>query len=190
MTALQRMNGPEPLKLRIADVEALQRAGAFAPFRKVELIEGALYAMNAEYRRHNVVKNRLARRLGQALEALGSPMEAWTEVTLALGETDLPQPDIVVAVSEPDDRYYEVRDLGIVIEVADSTLKTDRTTKAALYARADVPEYWVVDINRDEVLRFWCPAEGVYQAEPPVPLAGPLASLTMPDLVIDGSGIV
>jgi Uma2 family endonuclease len=39
----------------------------------------------------------------------------------------------------------------LVVEVADTTLQFDRTTKAALYARAGIPEYWIVNLA-DRVL--------------------------------------
>jgi Uma2 family endonuclease len=38
-----------------------------------------------------------------------------------------------------------------VIEVADTSLQQDRLTKAAIYAAADIPEYWIVNL-RDSVV--------------------------------------
>ena len=43
-------------------------------------------------------------------------------------------------------RHPGPADLHIVVEVADSTLRSDRVAKAALYARAGIGEYWIVDI--------------------------------------------
>ncbi len=38
-------------------------------------------------------------------------------------------------------------DLDLIVEVSDSTLDHDLSPKAQLYARAGIPEYWVIDIN-------------------------------------------
>ena len=38
-------------------------------------------------------------------------------------------------------------DLALVIEVSDSTLRFDLSTKADLCAQAQIPEYWVVDVT-------------------------------------------
>ena len=62
--------------------------------------------------------------------------------------------------------------------------------KRDIYAAAGVPEYRLVDVNKAEVHRFADSRDGVYRAEPPVPLAGELRSLTMPELAIDGGGIL
>ena len=60
-----------------------------------------------------------------------------------------PEPDI--ALLRPRDDYYsegtpQPSDILLVIEVADSSLDFDRDTKAALYAEAGIPEYWIVNL--------------------------------------------
>ena len=54
------------------------------------------------------------------------------------------------------------RELGemLIVEVADTSLAHDRYTKAPLYGRAGIPEYWIVDLNgeRIEVYREPSPA--------------------------------
>jgi Uma2 family endonuclease len=41
-------------------------------------------------------------------------------------------------------------DVGLVIEVADATVGRDRK-KAAIYARADIPYYWIVNLDDRQV---------------------------------------
>ncbi len=59
-----------------------------------------------------------------------------------------PEPDIFWVKAK---RYLEAHPTGadtlLAIEVADSSLKSDRTTKADLYAEAGIQEYWVVDVQ-------------------------------------------
>ena len=64
--------------------------------------------------------------------------------------TNEPEPDIIV--SKQDLSHFvsanpRPEDLHLVVEVADTTINFDLPTKAALYARAGVVEYWVLDIT-------------------------------------------
>jgi Uma2 family endonuclease len=52
----------------------------------------------------------------------------------------------------------------LIIEVSDATLFADSTIKAALYARAKAPEYWIVDLTTDEILVHRNPKAGAYTA--------------------------
>jgi Uma2 family endonuclease len=60
-----------------------------------------------------------------------------------------PEPDLAVtqeATTEYADRHPGPDDLRLVVEVADTTLRTDLVVKALLYARSGIPAYWVVDV--------------------------------------------
>lgn len=60
-----------------------------------------------------------------------------------------PEPDIAVT-KETSSAYFlrhpAPEDLELIVEIADSSLRLDLNTKALLYARAGVPEYWVADV--------------------------------------------
>lgn len=181
---------PHPLKLRIEDFELLNRAGVFDAYHKAELIEGVIEVMNGEFRRHSRVKSQLTFRLQLALEAIGSDFAAFSEATLALSPHNLPEPDVIVAIGGLDDRYYERRDIAIVIEVADSSITRDLGAKCAMYAHETVPEYWVVALQTGEIHQFWKPRDGRFGDHRVVPLAGEVCSATLPELTIDGRGIL
>ena len=190
MLMMPQITEPQPLRLNIAAYEALDRAGVFENYKKVELIEGVIEVVNAEFRRHNYVKNELMFRLRQALETLGADLMAFTEASLALPTDNLPQPDVIVATGGLEDRYYEVGDVAIVIEVADTTIARDLGKKAAMYAAQGVPEYWVLALPTAELHQFWSPSPDGFGDRRTVPLAGDLRSATMPDLAIDGRGVL
>lgn len=64
-------------------------------------------------------------------------------------DTNEPEPDVVALVkpaTEFMDGHPGPGDICLIVEVADTSLRFDLQTKAALYARTGVPEYWVVDI--------------------------------------------
>jgi Uma2 family endonuclease len=181
---------PHRLKLRIEDFELLDRAGAFDEYGKVELIDGVIEVMNGEFRRHTYAKNELTFRLRLALEALGSERKAFCEASLALPSHNLSQPDVIVALGGVDERYYELRDVAIVIEVADSSAARDLGAKFTMYAAQGVPEYWVVALPTGELHQFWAPSDDGFAERRVVPLAGELRSATMLELAIDGRGIL
>lgn len=76
-----------------------------------------------------------------------------------------PQPDIAL-LAEDSPEYFERQprgdELTLLIEVSDTSVRFDPTTKADLYARAGVPEYWVIDIPRRAVTVHRDPMDGAY----------------------------
>ncbi len=66
---------------------------------------------------------------------------------VALDEESAPEPDLAVVAGRRAD--YQVRHPArpvLVVEVSDSSLRFDREDKGSLYARARVPEYWIVNL--------------------------------------------
>lgn len=183
------LEDPQTFKLRIEDYELLERAGAFYG-QRVELIGGRIVVVNAQYAPHAIMKNRLGRRLQNALEAANSPFEAIIEGSLALSPHDLPDPDILVGKVISARDYFRVQNVALVVEVADSSLRHDLGEKRDLYAANSAAEYWVVDINGRQVHQFWAADGGRYSESKVVPLDGPIASATISDLAIDGAGIL
>jgi Uma2 family endonuclease len=81
------------------------------------------------------------------------------EKALDVNTTNDPEPDVVVVPG--NSRTYrnaptapDVSVALVVVEVADSTLFQDTTTKAELYATAGVQDYWVLDLENDRLLVF------------------------------------
>ena len=116
---------------------------------RVELLDGVIVAMSPQNPAHAGVVGKLAIRLGDvarpaAFVRVQSPLD--------LGRMSMPEPDLAVVSGCPDD-YMGVHPTTalLVVEVADSSVIQDRLTKAALYAAADVPEYWLVNL-RDRCL--------------------------------------
>lgn len=119
-----------------------------------------------------------------------------TQTTLEVSEVDRaanrPEPDVIV-VRRPSDEYAVApagAEARLVIEVADTTLRTDLTTKAALYARAGVPEYWVLDVTSRRLIIHRQPANGTYtevfprtETESVAPEAAPERPVTVSDLL-------
>lgn len=73
-------------------------------------------------------------------------MRVQSAITL---EDSEPEPDIAVVLG-PEERYLEAHptapDIGLTVEVADTTLRLDGDFKDPLYARAKIPIYWIVNL--------------------------------------------
>ncbi len=143
--------------LRRADYDALVAAGAFTDDR-VELLEGVLVAMSPQDPRHADAVRWLSRTLGRALPP---ELDLQVQLPLAAGDTSEPEPDLAVV---PAGRYRDAHpdEPMLVIEVANTSQALDLGAKAALYARAGVPEYWVVDLPARAVVVHLDPAPAGY----------------------------
>jgi Uma2 family endonuclease len=132
---------------------ALAEEGLIGPDDRVELLEGVVVSMSPRNPPHDAVTNLVHSTL---LEAVGSRATVRCQSSMMLGRYSVPEPDVaVVAGRARDYMASHPRTALLVVEVADASLVQDRLTKAALYAAAGIPEYWIVNIRADcvEVLR-------------------------------------
>ena len=174
-----------PVKLTTQLYELLDRAGAFADHRGTELIDGLVYAMSPQYRPHGYVKDELAYRLRRALEVLESTLHVATEQSVELARYDEPQPDIILTSDPVGPGPIPGTSVALLVEVADSTSRFDLIRKAVRYAAADVPEYWVVDVNARAVHVMWTPERGGYADRDKVEFGKPFSSRTIGGLALD-----
>ena len=78
-----------------------------------------------------------------------------------------PEPDLAVTredMTSYSDRHPASADLLLVVEVSDTTLRTDLEFKAGLYARAQIPEYWALDLASRRLHVHRNPQNGVYNS--------------------------
>ena len=73
---------------------------------------------------------------------------------IQLGPNSVPEPDLaLVALRRYRSSHPTPGDTFLVIEVADSSLDFDRNVKFPMYAAANIPEAWLVDLNGRAVER-------------------------------------
>jgi Uma2 family endonuclease len=83
---------------------------------------------------------------------------------LRLDDRSAPVPDVAVLHADsPQDRHPAPEYTYLVIEVADMSLDYDRQIKAPLYARAGIPEYWIVDLNGERIEVYHEPSPAGYR---------------------------
>jgi Uma2 family endonuclease len=166
-TPAERITGEPPRKRWSRDeVELLEQTGLFEGAH-YELIEGELInkmGKNWPHISSLVVVVKLLREIFGYDWVVTEPS---IDVSPEDNPTSLPEPDAIVLI-KPHFEYRSQRprprDLLLVVEVADTTLAFDLRVKALLYARAGIPDYWIVDLAGRRILVHRDPAEGVYQS--------------------------
>src|SRR3712207_1185901 len=127
---------------------------------RYEIIDGELFVTPAPSVVHQRAVLRLALRLVPYLEAgrIGEAIIAPADVEIA--DDTMVDPDLFVVppiVGRPPHSWTEAERLLLVVEVlSPTTARVDRVRKRALYARARVPEYWIVDVDA-RVVERWRP---------------------------------
>jgi Uma2 family endonuclease len=130
--------------LTVSEYHRMGEAGIFAESERVELIEGQLIAMSPIGSAHFAAVNTLNRLL---IRAVGDLAVVSVQNPIRLNDRSEPEPD--VAVIRPRDDAYRSglpgpADVLLIIEVASSSIDYDRGVKLALYARHNIPEFWIV----------------------------------------------
>jgi len=163
----------------------LVEAGFFEDER-LELLYGTIVHMSPKSVAHENAIERLNRLLIFRLHERASVR---IQSGLAASEASQPQPDIAVVPRGPRREEYP-DEAFLIIEVADSSLLTDRTTKAQLYAECGVPEYWVVNV-RDGVVEVHTEiVAGAYTRLEPYRPGAILRPTAFPDVEIAVSDIL
>ena len=167
-------------RLTRKDYYRLGEAGTLGEGDRVELLEGQLIDMSPIEPRHAIVTDNLAERL---VKAFSGRAQVRCQGPVVLDEGSEPHPDFAL-VRRPWRGYPhthpEPGDIFLLIEVADSSLAFDRTVKLRLYARAGIPEVWIVDLTTDGVLVHRGPSGRAYGPEVRVEGAGVLGVEALP----------
>lgn len=154
------------LKLTTAEYDEMVAKGAFDGLaKKIELINGVIVEMNPACPVHDD----LIEFLNQWSVRNTDPKDIRVRIQsgLSLPELDSrPEPDVLWVRSRRYlDGHPEGGDVLLLIEVADSSVKSDRDTKALLYAKAGIVEYWVVNARKEVVHVYQNPNEEGYDTQ-------------------------
>lgn len=188
MTAQDLLRPPAKYKLTVADYLTLDERGAFDGLR-TELIEGEIIVMNPQFRPHALVKMELYDGVRDALRALKHQMRAMVEVSLAISQNSLPDPDVLVTTEPAGQGPVPLNSVKLVIEVSDTSLSSDLRDKSALYAAAGIPEYWVADVNGRVIHQLWAPAGEAYAERREVAFGEVVEAVTIMGLRVETGGL-
>lgn len=175
------------------EYDRMAEVGIFGPDDHVQLIEGAIITMTPQNSPHASAIGKTQR----ALERVFG-IKVWVRVQMPLivDPDSEPEPDLAVVPGTPDDyRNEHPRSALLVVEVSDTTLSLDRHRKRAIYARAGIQEYWIVnlaerclEVYRDPVASpeqasEYRSSQKLSPSESLAPLAAPTATVAVADLL-------
>lgn len=152
-------------RITVAEYERLIEDGLLTEDDRVELLEGEIVEMSPSGFPHVTCVANLNRFFTRQapddiLVLPGAPV--------ILSDDSEPEPDLTLIGQRPPDsqgRHPRAPEVLLTIEVSDSSLSRDLHRKRRLYALAGIPEYWVVNVNDECVLRFRKPLGPEYSVE-------------------------
>jgi Uma2 family endonuclease len=148
--------------LTIEEYHRLVEVGVLREDERVELLHGQIIAMMPIGPFHGGAVDWLGEVFAEASQ------RRWitrVQSVVQIGMHDEPQPDLMLLKRVPDfyrSRHPRPEDVYLLVEVADSTLLTDRLEKLPVYARAGFPEVWIVNLVERVVEVYRKPEGGAY----------------------------
>jgi Uma2 family endonuclease len=152
----------EPYRFTREDYDAMIAAGILDENDRVELIAGEILNKIPVESSHASTVNRFNRFFSsRAIE------RCVVSVQNPIALDDFSEPEPGVALLAPRGDMYEAShpgpaDVYLIVEVADSSLRFDRERKIPLYAKAGIPEVWLVDLVEKNLMRYRKPVHGAY----------------------------
>lgn len=140
------------------DYYRMAEAGLFRNER-VELVEGEILMMSPMKPAHAACLQLATKALERVF---GAGHCVRVQLPLLVDESSEPEPDLAVVPGAPRDYTNHPRTALLVVEISDTTIAFDRGRKRDLYARAGVPEYWVVNLSDRCIELYRSPADAEY----------------------------
>lgn len=130
--------------------------------RSVELLEGEIVEMSPEQEPHAYYSAQAGEYLARLL---GNRAFVRQAKPITIPNNSEPEPDLAI-VQRLGREYLRhhpyAENIFWLIEYADSSLEKDSTVKYRIYAQAGIPEYWLVNLKRQELIVFRHSRDGEY----------------------------
>jgi len=149
---------------RLITVEEYHKMGEVGILKEkgLELINGEIIERSPKGSKYSAVLAKINKILSQQLK------EAILRIQDPIIANDFSEPEPDVAILKYRADFYENehphgRDVLLVIEVADTSYAYDRNIKLPIYAESGVPEYWLINLDKQEIYAFWQPMGNAYK---------------------------
>jgi Uma2 family endonuclease len=147
-------------RFSVLEYHRLIELGMLTEDDNLELLDGYVVHKLSRTPPHDAAIQKALKRWVRLLPP-GWDLRVQSAITLSESE---PEPDF--AVVRGDETAYLTRhphaaDIGLVVEVSDTTLPGDRDDKGRIYAQAGIPCYWIVNINDRQVEVYTAPSGAV-----------------------------
>jgi Uma2 family endonuclease len=189
---VKQNGGPKPYRWTVKQYYQMADLGFFHG-KQVQLIKGEIIRMSPMKTAH-ATSIQLVVALLSKLFAKGFAVRP--QLPMSFSKIDEPEPDVAVVKGN-------IRDFGdshpktatLIVEISDTTLRFDRTTKAELYAENKIPDYWILNLKERQLEVYRRPvkvkSQGftyselliVNETESISPLAKPKAKIKVSDML-------
>lgn len=151
-----------PYRFTVEQYHRMVELGILNDNDRAELLKGWVVEKMPQNPPHNSTVMRVNRRLLRVLPD-NWVLQVQGPVTLSDSE---PEPDFAI-VRGPEEiygkRHPTAKDIGVIIEIADSSLLEDRRWKGALYAQARIARYWIINLVNKRIEVYTSPRGGTYR---------------------------
>ena len=174
--------GPERRKFTVAEYYRLAEAGILLPDERVQLIDGEIIVMPPIGPLHATTVGRWHRVFNQRIEG---PYSIHSQSPIRIGDGSEPEPDVAIVRFREDDyssAHPGPADVLLVIEVSNTTLAFDREVKVNLYADAQIPETWLMNLPDDCIEGFTEPGPEGYARHVVYRRGDRIAPAALPDV--------
>jgi Uma2 family endonuclease len=147
----------------VTEYNLMGERGILSEDDRVELIEGEILKMSPIGSRHAACVDRLNLLL---VRLAGQRAIIRVQNPIRLSDYSEPQPDVALLRLHNDfyaEGHPSPADVLLVVEAADTSLEYDKYVKVPLYARAGIPEVWIVNLIEDLIEVYTDPVNGLYQ---------------------------
>lgn len=172
-------------RFSVSDYYLMAEAGILGPCDRVELIDGEIVQMASIGSYHAGCVDYLTAFFSRTL---GDSVIVRVQNPLRVDEHNEPQPDLLLM--KPRDDYYTRAhpgpgDVLLAVEVSHTTVEFDRDVKAPLYARAAIPELWLVNLDDYHLDALSQPSGGEYREARRLSRGDTIAPALLPDARLD-----
>lgn len=152
--------------ISVADYAKMTASGILAEHERIELIDGKIFQMSPIDPQHALIINRIAKLLFTHLDENQADISIQNPIQIP--QFSQPEPDIALIKTEQNrntEQHPQPSDVFLIIEVANTSYKVEKEIKLPLYAKAGIPEYWIVRTDKQEIETYHSPSENDYEAK-------------------------
>ncbi|MYC29766.1 MAG: Uma2 family endonuclease [Chloroflexi bacterium] len=173
---------PVTRKFTVEEYYRMAEVGILQPDERLELIDGEIIIMAPIGNPHATGVRRIERVFGRVL---GDAVTISGQNPVLVGEHSTPQPDVAILRFREDDysgKPPSAEDVLLLVEISDTTLAYDREVKVNLYAEANIPETWIMNLVEDCIESFTGPGPGGYSTHTIYRRGDRFSSSMLPDV--------
>ncbi|AFY36322.1 Uma2 family endonuclease [Calothrix sp. PCC 7507] len=157
--------------------------------KRVELLKGEIIEMSPEGEPHAYFSSEAGEYL---IRLLGERAMIRLDKPITLPNHSEPEPDIAI-VQRLGREYLEhhpnPNNIFWLIEYSNSSLDKDLEIKSKVYAEVNIPEYWVVNLKKRQLVVFRDPQDGEYTTKYTLTV-GTIYPVAFPDVAVLVNSIV